>query len=158
MACVVGAVVYGVGLAQTYSAGGHFGGRSNFQAYRYVTEPVATTSTEFEVLWELSLDEINQFGARGPITVDLSVEVEGAPVEFRVRTTGNREMKPGTVTFAAGAEPDARSFTFASRGTAKARCHYYVVEWRSPTGAEVRVNRGSAHLVLRAPRPPIDCV
>lgn len=155
---VCGLVAYRVGAAQSSSGGGHFGGRSNFQGLVYLTEPATTMSTEFEVLRGLSLDSINQFGARGPIVVALSVEAQGAPVEFRVTATGEREMKPGVVTFDPGAGSDARSFTFGYKGTRKARCHYYAVEWRSPTGAEVQVTRGSAHLTLRAPSPPLDCL
>jgi hypothetical protein len=78
--------------------------------------------------------------AKGPISLTFSGSFSRAPVELRFRD-GARVMEPGRANFAPHPRDNSFSFTFVSPRTGKRICQGPVLEWRSPTGQEVRLNR-----------------
>ena len=155
LALTTGAFVVGASTAQEPPVGYYFN-ELNSQFFSYISDARTTSSNEFQPLRELSFDEINQFGAKGPFTVTLNVQVEGAPAEFRIVSSGE-QMKPGPVIFDPRGGTETGSFAFGYRGTKRRACHHYLVEWRSPTGAPTQLIKGSAGLVLRVPEKPVAC-
>jgi hypothetical protein len=79
---------------------------------------------------------------RGAGTLTLSVDLRGGAVDFRILDNG-KVARPGPASFAPGVGDTSRSFTFLSRGTAKARCHQIVVQWRSSNGESATVTRSA---------------
>jgi hypothetical protein len=86
--------------------------------------------------------------ARGPVVVALSVQVTGAPAQFRVGSdqgdgTAVEFLQPGGVTIDPGTGKTASSFTLGRR--LPGQRHELVVYWRSPTGVDTILQRISLH-------------
>jgi hypothetical protein len=82
-----------------------------------------------------------------PMTVTVSAEVSGAPVEFRVRSTNVGEQtttnRPGSIRFVPGSGGDAFSFQWIDPGgSAAVHVHDLVLQWRSPSGRPLTMTRG----------------
>jgi hypothetical protein len=107
------------------------------------TTPVSTSSTTFTEVPGLADSPSSIFA----MTVAVSAQVSGAPVEFRVRSTnvGDQTVtsKPGRVRFVPDATGDAFSFQWVERGN-QAAVHVIdlALEWRSPSGTQVTLDRG----------------
>lgn len=77
----------------------------------------------------------------GPISATISVNVKGAPVEFRLKDTG-RIMRPGKAEFAPQTNDTSRSFTYVRGGDgSEDGCRNLQLEWRSPSGRKVVLDR-----------------
>ena len=107
------------------------------------TNAASTSSTSFVKLPGLTDSPASIF----PMTVTVSAQLSGAPVEFRVRSTnvGSQTTfaRPGRVRFVPTAGGDAFSFQWIDPGdTAAVHMHDLVLQWRSPSGQPVTLDRG----------------
>ena len=106
------------------------------------TNRASTTSTTFVPIPGLADLPASIF----PITVTMSAVVSGAPVEFRVRSTNvgaqTSTSRPGRVRFVPAVGGDAFSFQWIEPdGSAAVHVNDLVVEWRSPSGQLVSIDR-----------------
>jgi hypothetical protein len=118
------------------------------QLARWTSTDRSTSSTQWRNVPGLS--RINACTIRG-VSANLSVTVEGAPVLFRVVIdTPEAPMRPGPARFA----PQGResfSYTFV-RGTGPFEdddSHSFTVQWRSPSGGQVRLAHGVVNLLFQ---------
>jgi len=111
---------------------------------RWRTSVVATSSTAFSNVPGLGDDPSSIY----PIAISVSALVSGPPVEFRVVSTNvgaqTSVSKPGRVRFVpSGGGPDAFSFQWIEPNQAAAvHVDELRLQWRSPSGGEVRMLRG----------------
>jgi hypothetical protein len=136
VALVAGA---GIALAATHVRTS----RANCLDMVWRTTPVSTSSTTFTRVPGLKDSPVSIYG----MTVTVSAQVSGAAAEFRVRSTNvggqTATSEPGRVRFVPDAAGDAFSFQWVERGN-RAAVHAIdlVLEWRSPTGNQVTLDRG----------------
>ena len=97
--------------------------------------------------------------AKGPISLTFSGMFSRAPVELRIRD-GAHLMRPGRVNFSPGPGNNAFSFTFVSPRKGKRACEGPSLEWRSPTGKEVRLNKATivVHYKKYEPDSGVACL
>ena len=81
----------------------------------------------------------------------VTLTVSGAPVRFRGVVDGVPEapMKPGALRFVPSGK-ESVSFTFVAN-TAPFEAddtHHFDIQWRSPSGAAVRLHEGAVNLVF----------
>jgi len=97
--------------------------------------------------------------AKGPISLTFSGMFSRAPVEIRFRD-GDHVMRPGAVNFRPQQGGNAFSFTFVSARKGERLCEGPDLEWRSPTGDEVRLNAATVvvHYKRFKPEDQIGCV
>ena len=126
---------------------GAFGGERERQSAKWTTTSVSTSSTAWRNVPGLSLTRctVHQVSAM------VSVTVRGAPVRFRVIIDGVPEapMKPGSARFVPEGS-ESFSYTFVGR-TAPFEAddtHVFNVQWRSPTGRRVTLQRGDLNLLF----------
>jgi hypothetical protein len=88
--------------------------------------------------------------ARRELSLSLSVNVHGAPVLFRVLMDGGPTLEPGPARFVPG--PDSRTFAATFVGNAGtfegSDGHGLEVQWRSPSGGVVTLDRGVANVLF----------
>ena len=114
------------------------------QAFQWGDERSTTSSTQWQrVIFTGNTGEGPQPGpmpllvvSKSPLSATLSVDVTGAPVEFRVVGA----PRPGKAEFDGRTGDSSRSFTFVS-GPSDSKCREMSVEWRSPTGEQVVLRR-----------------
>lgn len=120
------------------------------QAFQWRTDPTTTSSSSWQTLVMFGEDRTGGptvgsaplvFASRGGMTVTVSADFKGAPVELRVRD-GRRILRPGRAKFVPRGRDTSTSFTFVAPPQGQAACHSVHLEWRSPTDAEVTFNRG----------------
>jgi hypothetical protein len=122
------------------AASANLGSSSGLQVTKWTTRPDVTSSLAFWPIPGLSGFDIC---ALGKLTVTLSVELTGAPAGFRVKVDG-LVMQPGAVRFVPAGEHDSFSFTFVGNvDSSRNKTHYFKVQWRSPTGQAVLLERGT---------------
>ena len=126
--------------------------------------PSSTTSKTWSELrlpsdGSIALPSEFMLWARGPISLTFNGMFSRAPVELRVRD-GARVMPPGAVNFTPQPGDNAFSFTFVSPRKGKRACTGPLVEWRSPTGQEVRLNKVTivVHYKAYQPDESVRCV
>jgi len=97
--------------------------------------------------------------AKGPISLTFSGMFSRAPVEIRFRD-GDHVMRPGAVSFSPQRMGNAFSFTFVSPRKGERLCEGPELEWRSPTGGEVRLNAATVvvHYKMFQPEQRVGCV
>lgn len=138
------AVLLGVPSAVLAATGGS-SSSLQAQASKFTTTAVTTSSQEFRPvpgLSGLNVCAVNQ------VTATLGVELNGAPAGFQIRVDGGGTMEPGAVRFVPAGPHDTFSFTFVrSVSPFEANDHHtFDVEWRSPTGSLVTLERGTFNL------------
>jgi hypothetical protein len=134
-----------------FAANGVFGGALERQSARWTTTSVTTSRTAWRNVPGLGLTRctLNQ------VTATASVTVRGAPVLLRMVIDGVPEapMRPGAARFV----PDgieSFSFTWVGR-TAPFEAddtHRFNLQWRSPTGQPVTLQRGVLNLLFQRGR------
>ena len=112
-------------------------GRINWQAGASIDGPVTTSSDAFTSLEGMEL----HVERKGPVTVVVSLDIEGAG-EVRLRRDNSVTVDPAPVSIDS-ARGGAMSFTFVDSGTRRFSCDGYKVEWRSPSGEELTLRKGS---------------
>jgi hypothetical protein len=119
------------------------------QTFAFRDGPASTSSTSFRTLPPFGI----VICARQMVTADLSVELSGAPAQFRI-VVGARvdgflpRMNPGGVIFDPQADRTSFSFTFGRRvapfeGDDR---HGFRVQWRSTTGERSTVHGATVTL------------
>lgn len=96
--------------------------------------------------------------ATGPVSLTLSAVFTRAPVELRF-WDGQHYLQPGAVRFTPRPGNNAFSFTFISTHKGAWTCTGPELQWRSPTGAEVRLNRATIVVhYKKSPDTPRRCI
>lgn len=97
--------------------------------------------------------------SKGPISLTFSGLFSRAPVEIRFRD-GDHLMRPGAVSFSPQRMSNAFSFTFVSPRKGERLCEGPQLEWRSPTGDEVRLDAATVvvHYKKFEPKQRVGCV
>jgi hypothetical protein len=130
------------------AATGVFAGELDRQRARWTTTSATTSSTAWRNVPNLAITRctLNQ------VTAMLSVTVRGAPVRFRVIIDGVPEapMKPSFARFAPnGTESFAYTFVGNTGPFEADDTHSFNVQWRSPSGAPVRLHQGALNLLYQ---------
>ena len=86
--------------------------------------------------------------ALNQVTATLSVELSGAPVRFKIVVDNGTTMPPGAVQFIPAGSHDSFSFGFVQSVSPLENNdhHTFQVDWRSPTGKQVTLERGTLNL------------
>jgi hypothetical protein len=141
----VGAIAVATPLA-VLAASDRFNGAAERQSARWTARGVSTSSTAWRNVPGLALTRctLNQ------VTLMLSVNVEGAPVRFRVKIDDAATMKPTSARFVPhGTESFAYTFV-GNTGPFEANDnHLFNVQWRSPSGAQVTMPQGAINLLFQ---------
>jgi hypothetical protein len=141
----VGAIAVAAPLA-VLAVTGTFNGAAERQSARWTTSAVSTSSTTWRNVPGLVLTRctLNQ------VTLMLSVNVEGAPVRFRVKIDDAATMKPTSSRFVPhGTESFAYTFV-GNTGPFEANDHHlFNVQWRSPSGAQVTLHQAAINLLFQ---------
>jgi hypothetical protein len=138
------AVAVGIPTAVLAATGGNSSSLDQ-QASKFTDTTVTTSSKTFRAIPGLSGLNIC---ALHQVTATLGVELNGAPAGFQIRVDGGGTMQPGALRFVPAGPHDSFSFTFIGNAAPfEANDHHeYDVEWRSPTGAPVTLERGTFNL------------
>jgi hypothetical protein len=150
------AVLVGVGLIAVavplavLAARGTLTGNLDLQKARWTTNTVSTSSTQWRNvpgLTRLPACTLNE------VSLTLSVTIRGAPAGFRAIIDGVPEapMRPGAARFVPDGQ-ESFSYTFVAN-TAPFEdddSHTFGVQWRSPTGGQVQLDRGALNLLYQA--------
>jgi hypothetical protein len=137
---IIGAVVGLIAIpAAVIAASGVFGSELDRQAARWTTTSATTSSTNWRNVPRLALTRctLNQ------VTAMVSVTVTGSVPEAPMRPGPARFIPNGTESF---------SYTFVGR-TAPFEAddtHSFTVQWRSPTGGAVTLERGVLDLLFQS--------
>ncbi len=143
---VVGVIVVAVVVPATaFAAGGGFNSTLDQQSSKWSTTTVSTSSTSFVRIAGLSgltICSLHQ------VTATLSVQLDGGQIGMQIRQDGGGLMQPGAVRFIPAGPQDSVSFTFVQEtGPFEANDnHSFDVEWRSVTGAPVKLIKGDLNL------------
>ena len=127
------------------TASGRFSSSLDLQASKWTSTSVSTWSRTFRTIPSLSglnICALNQ------VTAALSAQVSGAPAAFEVLIDDGPTMPPGAIQFVPAGPHDSFSFNFVrSVGPFEANDHHvFDVEWRSPTGKRILLERGTFNL------------
>lgn len=131
-----------------FAASGLTSGTADRQFAKWTTNKASTSSTAWHDvpgLSRLTACTLHE------VSANLSVTVSGAPVRFRVIIdTPEGPMRPGNARFVPGADEESFSYTFV-RNTFPFEAddtHLFSVQWRSPTGRMVTLQRGDLNLIF----------
>jgi len=126
--------------------GGSGGGAVNKQVFKSRTTSTSTSTSIFQAIPGMTALTCS----RGAVAVTVSLSVVGGPIGVRVLVDDGGAMQPGTVRV----QPGSSSYTFVSRvGPFEASDgHAYDVQWRSPTGHKVTLQKGDVLVQYRDPR------
>lgn len=144
--------------------GGSGGGGVDRQSFAWTTREQTTTSTDW-VQVEGLVAYSGCFRESRAATAAVSLQLESlGPVLVRARAVGitsggdnGAVMHPGGVTFTPEGK-DSFSFTFVRRRTPAAHGTAYVVDWRSPTGVEATLTKGSLHVLWDEEQVDYGCI
>ena len=108
------------------------------------TTEASTSSTQFTNVRGFADDPSAIFA----ISINVSAVVSGAPVEFRILSTNQgaqtHPSKPGAAPFVpSGGNPDSFAYQWIERNqSAAVHANSLQLQWRSPSGAAVHLQRG----------------
>lgn len=129
------------------AATGTFSGSLERQAARWTTSNASTSSTNWRNVPRLALTRCTV----DQVTVMVSVSVRGAPVLFRVIIDGVPEapLRPGFARFVpSGTETFSATFVGNTAPFEADDTHRFNVQWRSPSGGTVTLDRGVLDLLF----------
>jgi hypothetical protein len=109
------------------------------ESYDVAPGPATTSTTTFSPLPGLDLIHI---GSNGPATATFSATLSGADVDIRVLRDG-RPLFPRTIHIGASVSGASVSYRFVAGRFVPGGCHRFAVQWRSPQGQPVTMQRGS---------------
>ncbi len=148
LTCITFATVVAVALPTVLWAAGRRSsggdrGRIDRQAMEWLSEPLSTSSQEFQDLSDPNVvgDEGITVTNKGPATITFTGDFSGGPVELRA-TKNSRAARPGIGTFDPSSGITTATFTFFAPGGNRVGCRNYQIEWRATTGREVTLNHG----------------
>jgi hypothetical protein len=118
------------------------------QLARWTSTDRSTSSTRWRNVPGLS--RLSACTIRG-VSANLSVTVQGAPVLFRVIIdTPEAPMRPGAARFVpTGRESFSYTFVRGTRPFEDDDTHSFSVQWRSPSGNQVRLAHGVVNLLFQ---------
>jgi hypothetical protein len=124
------------------SSAGSLASTSSLQNTRWTAQATTISNTSFTPVVSLShlrICTLNQ------LTATLSVELNGSPAGFRILMDRRIVMHPGRVRFDPAGVHDSFSFTFETevKSFRGKDLHAISVEWRSPFGQPVTLERGT---------------
>lgn len=85
--------------------------------------------------------------AQNEVSASLSVGLDGGPVGVRIEMDDTTILEPGPVRFDPAGNPSF-SYTFAVPSVSNGP-HTFDLQWRSPNGRNVHLNRGSLNLLYQ---------
>jgi hypothetical protein len=123
------------------------------QSIRVDTTTRTTTSTEWKSVGGFGPSDGLIIDTRNGLSVTMSVQLSGAPAEFRISTGQSpyehyKVMGPGPVRFDPLGGTNSFSFVFAKDATSPGP-REMIVQWRSPTGGATTLEKISV-LVITA--------
>ena len=130
------------------AAQGTFNGALERQSAKWTSTDATKSSTAWSNVPGLSLTRCTL----GQVTVMLSVTVSGAPVRFRAVIDGVPEasVRPGPARFVPSGSESFSYVFVANTGPFEADdTHRFDIQWQSPTGAPVTLQRGALDLLFR---------
>ena len=113
------------------------------------TSPVSTSSTHWAAVPGFASHPVSIF----PIAVNVSAQVSGAPVQFRILSTNVGDVttvsKPGATRFVPGSNgPNSFAYQWVERDSGASEHEHFVrLQWRSPSGNAVHMQRGDMSLL-----------
>jgi hypothetical protein len=116
---------------------------------RWRTSPVSTSSMSWQAVPGFSARPVAIF----PLAVNVSAQVSGAPVAFRILSTNIGDVtvvsKPGPTRFVPGNDgPNSFAYQWVERdGSAAAHESFIRLQWRSPSGNPVHLQRGDMSIL-----------
>jgi hypothetical protein len=116
---------------------------------RWRTTPVSTSSTHWAPVSGFSSHPVAIF----PLAINVSAQVSGAPVQFRILSTNVGEQttvsKPGPTRFVPGANgPNSFAYQWVERdGSTTPHGTFVRLQWRSPGGGDVHLQRGDMSIL-----------
>jgi hypothetical protein len=113
---------------------------TRLQTSKWTMTKARTSSISFTSVPALNAIRICPIGT---IAVTLSVELHQAPAGFRIKLNGSQTLKPGRVRFVPAGIHGSASFTFVSSPSPSNRASFLAVQWRSPTGRLVKLERAT---------------
>ncbi len=118
---------------------------ANQQSTQWTAGEVATFDTKFSPIPGLGNMAVC---ASGQISATVSVELHGAAADFRIRIDQHDIMEPGAVRFNPVGAHDSFSFTFTEnlRPLDGLDRHVLQLQWKSPCGAAVTLERATMEL------------
>jgi len=134
--------------AAVIAASGALSGSLDRQAAAWTTTARTTSSTRWRDVPRLTITRCT----RDQITAMLNVMVSGTrPVEFRVLKDGVPALRPGRARFSPNGT-ESFSFDFAGRTEPfeGSDTHTFTVQWRSPSGSGVTLERGLLNLLFQS--------
>jgi hypothetical protein len=148
LSVVLGGIVVLIAIpAVVLAASGVFGGALDRQSARFTTTSATTSSTNWRNVPKLALTRCTL----DQVTASVSVTVSGGPVQFRVIIDAVPEapMQPGAARFVPdGTESFSYDFVGRTAPFEADDTHSFRVQWRSPTGATVKLERGVLNLLF----------
>lgn len=141
-------LVLGVVPAIVFAAANrHFNGATERQSAKWTARSAQISGTSWHKVRGLSITRCTVNEVAETVTLTLS----GAPVRFRGVIDGVPEapMKPGVVRFVPSGK-ESVSFTFVANTAAFEANdnHRFDIQWRSPSGAPVRLHDAAINLVF----------
>jgi hypothetical protein len=118
---------------------------ANQQSTQWTAGEVATFDSRFSSIPGLGNMAVC---ASGQISATVSVELHGAPADFRIRIDQHDTMEPGAVSFVPFGAHDSFSFTFTEnlRPLDGLDRHVLQLQWKSPSGAAATLERSTMEL------------
>ena len=130
------------------AANQNFSGNTERQSAKWTTNGGTISGSAWKDVPGLGMTKCT----RNEVSETATLTVSGGPVRFRVVTDGVPEapMKPGVVRFVPkGTESVTYTFV-ANTGPFEADDdHRFDLQWRSPTGATIRLHAGAVNLVFQ---------
>lgn len=130
-------------------------GQLDRQQAAWTADPVSNSSPQWRTIRRLSFvssqSVSNTLCAKHELSVSLSVGFHGgAPVLFRVLMDGGPTLEPGPAHFLPGSGSRTHAATFVGNaGTFEGSDrHALEVQWRSPSGEPVTLDRGVANVLF----------
>lgn len=116
--------------------------RAHRQAFAWSRETVMSSSTDW-----MPLTMSGPARSRGHSSVDVSMNVTGAPVEIRAVWEGRRRaFRPGKAYFDPTAGTKSFSYRFVDTEDRRPACRHFQAQWRSASGGTATVTHASAVL------------
>lgn len=121
--------------------------KAQSQAFTSTGLVATTSSTDFEEIPAFALELCRP---QSGISLDLSMELSGAPVDVRVRAR-RKVLRPSQVAFDPGAS-SRQGFSYTFVRDIRRLNGPVAVEWRSTTGAEATMHSGTLRALFQARR------
>jgi hypothetical protein len=149
---IVAAVVGGIQLAVMASTGSGASALDQ-QGMLYRDSTVSTTSKTYADVPGLSGLQVCAAN-NTEVSVTMSVGMTGAAANFQVQLDDTTIIRPGAIKFDPAGGSTGFSFTYVQTVTSTSDdSHTFDLQWRSPTGGTVNLNRGDLNALFQLGMP-----